>query len=143
MEKLVTVSVRMTDALRDELQADAQACDMTQADWMREAVEHYLALDDIQDESESYDFTDYKNLIEHQIEKVEELDDTDDIVSDLNKRFDALKESIEEFDSSPDDFDDDALLDLMNEAQDLLDDCRNSSDDSDETDQDTDEETEE
>jgi predicted DNA-binding protein len=135
MEKQVTISIRVPSDVKDAINEDAAAQDQIQAEWLRDAIESYLAMDDIRDESESYDFTDYKNLIEHQIEKIEDLDDTDDVVKEFNDRFDDLKERIEDVD----DLNDDDLLDLMNDAQDLLDDCRNESGDSDEDDQEEDE----
>lgn len=135
MEKLVTVSIRVPSEVKDLINADAAAMDQTQADWLRDALESYMAMDDIQDESEYYSFADYKDLIENQIEEIEDQNNSDDIVSELNERFDDLKERIED----KNDLNNDDLLNLCEEAQELLDDCRNFTNDSDEVDQEPDE----
>ena len=144
MEKLVTITLRVTDTLRDEIQASAQDSDQSQADWLRDAVEHYIAIEEGTDIIDRLTPEDQINIIENHLNKMEDSDEYDEIkVESLREWYDELKENYDKFDDDRAEFSEEDLGHLVYGLSDCLNEVLILSDNSDEADQETDEQEEE
>lgn len=140
MEKDVTLSTRVSSALRDEINKDADEAGMSQAEWLRNAAESYLGAGGDTADLLRLSSDDKLQIIQNHIEEIEAFNnDQDETDEDLEKVIEDFNEDLEILKSRSDELEDDdeeasndlhdQLDDLLDQVNDQLDDLSDDSDD--------------